>query len=196
MRNAFRALDRDGSGRISRTELLNGLLTWNLRASESQLNQLMRVLDCNGDGEVSFEEFNAAFRAPVEKPLLHECEPSPKLGRRRAPPREGALATLVAPIRPASRGASPGELGDYEASISDHIYVKYKLLRDAFRSFDEDKDGLLTHEELLTAVNCFNLGIPRAHVLQICQRCDRNGDGLINYEEFAAALKRKDALGN
>jgi len=45
------------------------------------------------------------------------------------------------------------------------------------------------------AVRIYNLPIPEAHVKQLYAQM-RGRDGQVDYEAFAHALKRKDALGN
>jgi len=54
---AFRCFDKDGSGQLEPSELIDGYLLGKLSAEE--VNQIMGELDENGDGEIDFEEFMA-----------------------------------------------------------------------------------------------------------------------------------------
>lgn len=85
---------------------------------------------------------------------------------------------------------------EYVQQISDRVHAKSKQLAKTFRAFDLDKDGRLSLLELLSAVRCFNLLIPREHVKQLFEQCDRDKNGSVDYEEFALLFKRKDALGH
>lgn len=100
------------------------------------------------------------------------------------------------PALPAGRGAATSsELADYQSTLSSLIYAKHGKLREAFRSLDANKDGRLSLDELKRAVRLFNLPIPERHVEQLYTQV-RGRDGQVDYEAFANALKRKDALGN
>lgn len=56
---AFRMFDRDGSGKIDSSELLQLLAGEEFRDvySQEQLDQAIAEVDANGDGEIDFEEF-------------------------------------------------------------------------------------------------------------------------------------------
>lgn len=54
---AFRCFDKDGSGQLEPSELIDGYLLGKLSAEE--VDQIMGELDENGDGEIDFEEFMA-----------------------------------------------------------------------------------------------------------------------------------------
>jgi len=54
---AFLFFDKDGSGQLDKSELLDGHLLGQL--SEAEVEQIVEDIDQNGDGELSFEEFMA-----------------------------------------------------------------------------------------------------------------------------------------
>ena len=56
---AFRMFDRDGSGYISSTELKYALKTLctKMNPSEEEIQAIVLEADCNGDGQISYEEF-------------------------------------------------------------------------------------------------------------------------------------------
>lgn len=57
MREAFKKLDRDGSGTVERAEMRLMLETYNICCAEKEFDELMRVYDRNGDGKFSYGEF-------------------------------------------------------------------------------------------------------------------------------------------
>lgn len=57
LRNAFRVFDSDNSGSISREELKQLMINLGQDLSEAEIDAMMEMVDENGDGEISFEEF-------------------------------------------------------------------------------------------------------------------------------------------
>jgi len=62
LRLTFRALDRDGSGQLSLGELKAFFRINSKPGSMEQWKQVMAGVDSSGDGEISFEEFEALMR--------------------------------------------------------------------------------------------------------------------------------------
>lgn len=213
MQHAFRSLDQDHSGALTRDEIERGMVALNIPARA--VDQLMRHLDINSDGLISFAEFSAALKPCVRASGTthddrfatnrHTIAPNiaggqllindnlPVCGIRGMYRPDASLMSL-----PQGGGeASAGQLNGYQTAISDLIYSKHGKLRDAFRAIDTNRDGRLSEAELKHAVRTYNLPIPERHVEQLfAQLVDRNRDGQVDYEEFALALKRKDALGH
>lgn len=217
MREAFRRVDLDASGFVSREELEFALKSWRIPAKPGQIDGIMAAFDADGDSLVSFAEWCDCIKqaSVTSGPVFgrddqHVTNRYRVLGDGRvlindnigtprpSEPRSAGRPDFKEWELPRSDGqaASPRQLQEASKVLQDHIFVKFKLLKDAFRSFDTDKDGKLSYAELLSAVRCFNLSIPEHHVLQLAKDCDRDGNGYVDYAEFAAVLKRKDALGN
>jgi len=69
---------------------------------------------------------------------------------------------------------------------------RFAQLRRAFRTIDEDASGTLDADEVRQILHTFNLGIPD-HVLdKIIRLADFDGDGSINYAEFARIMTTED----
>jgi len=236
LREAFRSVDRDCSGALTRDELQAALFQWKVNAQTRHVDGIMDVFDKDGDARISYAEFCEGLK-PFSVPhdtvfgmadryvteryrvlqgaggrvLLNDnlSPPSltPRATKQRQQPlqQQPQLTAAPATARPdyelyelprSAKPASPAVLKGQTELLQNRIHEKYRDFRKAFLSFDENKDGKLSKQELLRAVRCFNLPFPQEHVEQLAALCDANGDGLIDYSEFAALLKRKDALGN
>ena len=89
--------------------------------------------------------------------------------------------------------ANASQMEVYRKAIADKIYHKFRHLTEAFRQMDQNHDGKLSKAEIVDTVANFNLGIPYEHVIQLIDHlADTDHDGEVDYNEFAAALKRKD----
>ncbi|XP_060075581.1 uncharacterized protein LOC132555249 [Ylistrum balloti] len=65
--------------------------------------------------------------------------------------------------------------------------VEEQYLKNVFASMDENGDGYATCDEIAKA-----LGISRDTALEMVNDADKNGDGRVNYKEFAELYRRKD----
>ena len=54
---AFSVFDRDGNGYISSAELKFVLQTLCLNVTDQEVQEIITEADCNGDGQISYEEF-------------------------------------------------------------------------------------------------------------------------------------------
>jgi calcium-dependent protein kinase len=157
----FRAIDLDGSGTIQLSELHHWIVQTRAAAGDSGAEDgpesdelaelLLRALDADGSGRVSYEEFLAAM-------LLRRGE------------------------------------------------LKEHLLEEAFRRLDVDNSGAISPanlSEILRSGRCpwatgFGPGpkesLERAAV-EAVEQADANGDGVIDYPEFLAMMRRKEPTG-
>ncbi|XVF13933.1 hypothetical protein REPUB_Repub09cG0012500 [Reevesia pubescens] len=68
-------------------------------------------------------------------------------------------------------------------------------LKDVFRSFDCDKDGRLSKEELKKAFNELGSRVPVFRTLAALHQADENGDGFISEDELEALVQYAVGLG-
>jgi len=207
MLQAFRKMDRDGSGYLDRDEIEQFLAEFNM--PRHHIDNLLRQLDTNGDGKVSFAEFSQGFQPrtgavinlPSEERYVTNrhvvASPQVLVNDNLAVSRKSEVRpdTQLLPLPAGGGVASASELKAHQSAISDRIFAKHSKLRDAFRNLDVDKNGRLSEVELKRAVRVYNLPIPERHVEQLFGQL-RGSDGQVDYEAFALALKRRDALGN
>jgi len=56
LQTAFKMFDKDGGGSIS-TDEIKQVLSFGQNLDEKVVNEIIKQVDANGDGEISFEEF-------------------------------------------------------------------------------------------------------------------------------------------
>merc|ERR1711935_191541 len=56
LQTAFKMFDKDGGGSIS-TDEIKQVLSFGQNLEESVVNEIIKQVDANGDGEISFDEF-------------------------------------------------------------------------------------------------------------------------------------------
>ena len=59
---AFKVLDKDGSGSISEVELRQIMINIGENLTDEEIREMMQEADLDGDGEVSFKEFAAIIK--------------------------------------------------------------------------------------------------------------------------------------
>ncbi len=190
--------------------------------AQSELDaKLMGLADKNGDGEIDYEEFAAALAHSHQQRSAifgRNDDKGGMVGHIAAPntwggqvyfndnvPAGGDLGALrraqghVHPdFKPmelphASEPATQAELAADIDQLKQRIATKYKLLTNAFRTFDEDHSGYIGREELEHGIPHFNMTIPHEHVKQIVDQLDTDHDGKISYAEFARLLHSQEA---
>jgi len=86
------------------------------------------------------------------------------------------------------------ELKGYMGKLKHTIETKYKMMRSAFRSIDEDNCGHISKDELAMAVQHFALPIPLSHIGEIFDHIlDVDSDGKVSYNEFTTMIESLDA---
>ena len=96
---------------------------------------------------------------------------------------------LVRPS-PVVQVVSDAAIGSATSKLNDIVETRFSNLRDAFRQIDKDGSGKLTHDEVMAAVvGKWKMSErDQQAVSEVLKRSDKDGDGLINYREFATGL--------
>ena len=72
LRAMFDRMDADHSGYLSYCEFKQGLDDYGMNLTDSEVSDLLRLLDTNEDGELSLEEFSAITKNELEMADLQE----------------------------------------------------------------------------------------------------------------------------
>jgi len=76
--------------------------------------------------------------------------------------------------------------------LRESMRQQYPLVRDIFRRFDNDHDGVMTHAEFKRALQKFGFNLHNDEVVQIMRHFDTRRDGQVSYNEFCDALLEED----
>merc|ERR1719428_525137 len=76
--------------------------------------------------------------------------------------------------------------------IREAMRQQFPLVRDIFRRFDADHNGVMTITEMKQALQKFGYLLSEAEVLVIMKYFDTKQDGQISYNEFCDALLEED----
>jgi len=77
--------------------------------------------------------------------------------------------------------------------VREAMRQQFPLIRDIFRRFDTDHDGVLTHHEFKAALAKYGFGQLADHEVTILMKhFDRRQDGQISYNEFCDAILDED----
>jgi len=87
------------------------------------------------------------------------------------------------------------ELKAAHGKIRDHFATRFTEVRRGFRILDEDKSGKLKRAEMRTVLMMFNLDIEARLIEKLIDLADYDGDGEINYAEFARIMTAEDIMG-
>ncbi|CAI9116576.1 OLC1v1017762C1 [Oldenlandia corymbosa var. corymbosa] len=179
LREAFKVLDKDQKGFITATDL--GYVMTNLgeKISDEEIDGMASVADSDGDGEISYEDF---VRMIAER-TGEEEEFEAKNGAREASSKIVSISNKLD-----AEGNGNVEFPEFlnlmamkEAADSE------EGLKEAFKVFDKDQNGFVSEAERRVMTN---LGekMTDEEVDEMLSAADMNGEGEINYEEFARMM--------
>jgi Ca2+-binding EF-hand superfamily protein len=159
----FSTFDHDGDGFITAVELEESLRRLGIAVSADEAAAMVARVDANSDGLIDTNEFRELYGSIPKK-------------RRR----QEKLAA-------GDGDSSPAAVGDEEAEEEEE-----RDLREAFDVFDDNKDGLISAEELGTVLGSLGLrragsgsGRPAANECRdMIRLVDSDGDGMVSFEEF------------
>lgn len=141
-------------------------------AQIKELTQTFKTLDVNGDGTLTYQEVLATMeKEKIEVPA--------------------DLLQIMKDID--SDGSGSIDYTEFIAATLDkRMYVSEQIAWSAFRQFDLDGDGKITSSELATVLGADGIGdhYDKKAIEEMVKEADSNGDGMIDFEEFKAHMKK------
>jgi Ca2+-binding EF-hand superfamily protein len=187
-RQVFDALDEDKSGFLDRDEVAkaSGMLSAGLGfvMSGEELDRQFKIMDPDGDGEVTFTEFAAWWKSVEADQLVSDME------------QEDVLEALEeAGIKAMDSGLA--SMASMKAALKQHYAGKDMTTRQVFDALDEDKSGFLDRDEVAKASGMLSAGLGFVMSGEELDRqfkiMDPDGDGEVTFTEFEAWWKSVEA---
>ncbi|XP_066267133.1 uncharacterized protein [Branchiostoma lanceolatum] len=76
-----------------------------------------------------------------------------------------------------------------DGAVGTQEFIAFMKKMEVFRKYDKDRTGFITKDEIRQGVSDMGAGVEMEEMLM---KCDTNGDGKINYEEFIILLLAMD----
>jgi len=160
---AFRVADKDESGSLTASELRAVLHRFSIDLTPTQFTEMLRNLDADGDGDVSYREFMSFFQkkeAPSQRVSLANMSVS------------DAVTTMLEKLNMKFSG----------------LYASDEL-RKTFTIADRDKSGTLSLDELQLALShATGLEPELEHVLALLRHYGIDHSFDVDYNEFTTKM--------
>ncbi|KRX01735.1 Protein kinase-like domain [Pseudocohnilembus persalinus] len=151
--------DKDKGGSLDRKEFAYLLRKIAPKLRDFEVEDCLKKFDKDGDGEISFQEFEAQLSFGVKAGGKHN----------RYNPVEEKSRKIISELK--------------------NIIKKYNLqLIQIFNNFDRSKDGMLDKSEFTKFIHVIDKSLYQQDIEIIYQKFDKNGDG-ISFNEFRQVLE-------
>ncbi|GMI05839.1 hypothetical protein TrRE_jg7355 [Triparma retinervis] len=211
VRRAFRTMDKDRSGSLTKIEFKNILDTFCMEVSNDDFEKLMNYFDADHDGLISYEEFLTIVRNEIQPQILagargdddpangggtmkpqKPSEFDPK--SRRRPKRQFQTEYAASYVRPGYLPLkSLDELKIYHDFLK-KISTEFNNVQEAFVAMDIHREGYITRDELKDVLDNFAFKMSNAQFEALINVFDTDHDGKISYDEFLQQVKYCDDL--
>lgn len=196
---AFKFMDKDGSGYITRSEFEDAMRKLNITGiSKACLDTLLDIIDIedNDDGgddhDIGFREF-ARVMGAADVFKMRALAPRPD--SKKAVANENLRMEALGHLR---LGVTQEEMRKAQTTIKEKISAKHgkHAFTNAFKWMDKDRTGSITREEFKQALYELNLGMAiRDDIINnLCDFIDVDKSGSFGYREFARVLAADDVM--
>ena len=195
LRGAFRKMDADGNGYLDLDEITKMAKAENLGLNEHEVAALTKQMDADGDGKISYAEFCDGLQEVNTVTLKSEYE------KRKPKSIMDGFDKSHPYINGTNKYRTPAmklhmEIPQIEGMLRDKLQSRLKGgpggLRRAFKHFDTDGSGTISHEELHQVLQNFNMNLKDGDFDSLMMKYDEDGTGEIDYYEFIRKLLPKD----
>ena len=135
----------------------------------AQIQEHFNMFDVNGDGKISIWELAEVFSKQGAKVSKDDLERI---------------------MREFDTDESKGiDFEEFIAIMADNLEVTDAELLEAFNSFDHDKSGTLSEEEIITVMRALGMWMSKSETKKMMIQADTDNSGDISYEEFVKCIK-------
>ena len=195
IKEAFEAFDLDHNAFVGAAEIRHVLINIGETVTDEEVDEMIRMVDRDGDGQVSFEEFYEMVTGGKKPPPGLWTGPGAGAGGGRnvpPPPSGGSVRPRAGGANPviAQRNARKNALDDFARENN----FKPESIKKAFKRFqaiDKDHSGMIDYTEF-----CEILQIdPSPQVEKLFQLFDQDKSGQIDVREFMIGLSNFTGAG-
>ncbi|XP_064622998.1 calmodulin-alpha-like [Lineus longissimus] len=138
-----------------------------------EIREAFRLFDKDGDGTVSTQELGTVLKSLGQAPTDDELE------------------TMINEVDTDGNGII--EFSEFLAMMAKKMLGGESALdiREAFKVFDRDGHGYITVAELKRVMTTLGEKMTEEEVNEMISEADVDGDGKVDYEEFAEMIKSK-----
>lgn len=171
VRDAFRPLDLNRNGKVTRTEMRSFLRGFGW--SHDVADRLFKALDDRVIGEIDFNDFVAHFDAV--------------LGPANRPAKRGELVDVI-------DQALSQEVNEIAIILSEKLLTKFSSARQALSTLDLSNDGKITLREMQLFFR--TMSMPVASAKKVFKGLCREGSDFVEYNDFLALFGPVDMGGD
>ena len=184
LRGAFRKMDADGNGYLDLDEITKMAKAENLGLNKHEVAALTKQMDADGDGKISYAEFCDGLQEVNTVTLKSEYE------KRKPKSIMDGFDKSHPYINGTNKYRTPAmklhmEIPQIEGMLRDKLQSRLKGgpggLRRAFKHFDTDGSGTISHEELHQVLQNFNMNLKDGDLDSLMMKYDEDGTGEIDY---------------
>lgn len=195
---AFKRLDMDDSGTLTRQEILDFFASAYLNdvLNERTISAILDFVDSDGDGNFNYSELTKVLECEDVLAMIPPAD--------RVKVKSQAVIDAETPI--GNRGATVADIKRAKALIKERLLTKHSTIRAALSYVDEDGSGILSRDEIKTMLSNFHLikyvdyytGQTRGELSEdvidtLIDEVDGDDDR-IDYQEFADILQKDNEL--
>merc|ERR1711988_384171 len=183
---AFRAFDLDKNNYVGAAEIRHVLINIGEQVTDEEVDEMIRMVDSDGDGQVSWEEFYSMVTGGKKAPqqLGAETRGGAIAGKSGAPPPPSGASVVQA------RNNKKAKLEEFAKDNNlkpESIKKSYKR----FQATDKDKSGLVDYTEFCEVLQVD----PSPQCENVFQLYDYDKTGQIDAREFLIAVSNYTGAG-
>lgn len=135
------------------------------------------LVDKNHDGLISPHEFQMAMRSLGTHSTVSEIQ------------------NIIDEFDKEDKGAlNFNEFLEMMKHKSQDVNDEDEDIKEAFRIFDKDSDGLVSANEMKQTLSSFGVAVQTEEIVKIIESADNDGDKMLSFAEFCALVKTNDTF--